>query len=1661
MAAKVGTVLIDIKADTAKLVSGMNRAENAVKKSVDRMKRTIYALVGAYVSLQGAMKIGEFAKDATLVAAEFERLHAVMRTLTGSSTEGRKAMNWITQFTKTTPYQLEQVANAFIKLKAYGIDATKELKTLGDTAAAMGKPLDQAVEALADAMTGEFERLKEFGIKAHQQGEKVAFSWRDASGKAKYIVVQNNSEIIESTLRAIWNSKYAGAMEQYAQTWNGMLSNLRDNYTIFKKSIMDGGLFNYFKSILKVILERSKTVFSTSAEYVKSWVNVGIRGINKFIESLGFLYDSFTGIRVVTNSLKLGFAYLVKGISTAFLWARKSFNWVFEKLNAFIDFYNSLPKWLVGEHSKIGHIQLYDEEGYKRSIAAIDAYIAHTKEEIKSLAFGLEDGRKYAKGFVADVQKEFAKLKGTIDDGKNNPKTSVKGAVDGVFKSFKTGGAKAKKSVKEVAHYTETIFDRATQNIYKSFDDNFFSAITGKFHDFKDFLRSLFRDILNSIINPFARYLSSSLSGALMGVFGVPMAGGVSIAQSLAQAGFKAVGEGVFKNAVGQQVKIAGGQVQAFDASGNPISLSSVAGLPSAIKSAGAVLSNPSGTVANLIYAPSQAFGAIAGQAYNIPVVGQYVGDFFSGGAALLSGGNPAGMGLSAQLGGAAIGALGGYLLGKLGDMLFGADTKAGLYGAIGGAVGSLAGPLGALIGSVLGSAIGGLFGKWKTQETGKWIHDTLTSTNIDPEIITDYAYKKKKSWFHTKKKWEKYGISEDELLSLKQTMLSYDQLLQGFGSKLSMTLEKGKLQISKKSNEFDEYISKEFLQNFLGDDKLLQPLKEVFEGKYKDFGGETLLFVKRFYERRLGWIDKAIENAATEAEKERLIEAKQEWTRLNEIYNAWKAYAEEQKKSVSEAMAQAFAQVLTNKDEHAVWLAEFEGKHTEALRLKKEQAERDLQRIRELTGITELDYKNFNKYYEEAVKAHPTPEQLEIWDQAKQVVEHAAEAQIEYSEAVKQYNESVKNTIDNVEGYSFYNTDSTEALYKKIRDLENELGISGVTVENFAQKIGKLDITSAEAAQSVEELGNTLIQLSQQIAQDRQNYWLAREESDVAFEALKEKVLQQQQDFSEQLIEDTNKTYDTIIKNTEEYVSSLQNASDTLGGLIDKLTEDLVGYQYTEGLFYKTLDKAKEELFNKDYENYAQTVQDLSNYIGFLDQKQYASAADMRYEKALILNELKTLKSPTDIMIEQLQQISTNTQATAGYASLSAGSLGSVQENIYKLVNEQLGGRNFEEIVANGIVQGIKTDNLAAVLGQSGQSLVTQLQNMNAKWDKFPIANGKMMVVADFDEDGVNDIAFGIDASGKITSIETQTANTYKAIEKSFGDVSLKEVFNKETLQALAGENWAIAIGDSFNLIKDTINSLNGTILSMGNKFVVDIDQNGVWDFVLVGDGTGHLQAIQQNTGSTAAQIAAYIAKVASQAGVSLNTSTASQIASSSTTASAAASFYSAVSEYKKLASEQKIHDENWWKAVYEKAKQIENNAKQLAQSGYNITSGLVGDQYDTIADVANSNIVQQIKDLAQKYGVQLRGFMSGGYTGDIPPSVIAGVVHGQEFVVNAPTTRRLGLNKDNGGIFVEILKELKEVKRENAELRAVVARHLPNVDRNTKKDAQARIAG
>lgn len=185
-------------------------------------------------SLLSAAAAGAALSKAISVQRQFDVINAGLMTATGSADGAAVAFDALSDFAATTPYDLAQVSDSFIKLVNLGLDPSERaLRSYGNTASAMGKDLNMMIEAVADAATGEFERLKEFGIKAKSEGDKVSLTFQGVT-----TTIGKNAAEIEQYMIAIGENKFGDAMANRMDSLDGKLSNLGDSWDAMFRNIM-------------------------------------------------------------------------------------------------------------------------------------------------------------------------------------------------------------------------------------------------------------------------------------------------------------------------------------------------------------------------------------------------------------------------------------------------------------------------------------------------------------------------------------------------------------------------------------------------------------------------------------------------------------------------------------------------------------------------------------------------------------------------------------------------------------------------------------------------------------------------------------------------------------------------------------------------------------------------------------------------------------------------------------------------------------------------------------------------------------------------------------------------------------------------------------------------------------------------------------------------------------------------------------------------------------------------------------------------------------------------------------------------------------------------------------------------------------------------------
>lgn len=384
-----------------------------IEKKLDRVAESGKKMknLGSNMSKYVSLPLAGIGTLAVKTAADFEKLNvALLTTFQGNEKAAKSAFNQITKFASETPFQVEQVASAFIKLKNMGLDPSERaLTSYGDTASAMGKSLDQMVEAVADAATGEFERLKEFGIRASKQGDRVKFTFRGVTEEVAF-----SSNAIQEYLMKLGETKFAGGMEKQSKTFLGVLSTLKDNIALLGNEI-GNILFEYINPLVDKIAVWTQKFRELSPE-TKKYIVIAAAlaaALGPLLVALGAIVSIApaigTAFTVMFGPIGLITAAVV-GLATALY-----MNWdsikqgLVDTANYFIDLYNEITPVRIAVEAVIMMFKNMMDAGK----FAVDTLIMPFKKLYKVITGELSIKDAF-KSMLTDTQDNFSKFTDNI-----------------------------------------------------------------------------------------------------------------------------------------------------------------------------------------------------------------------------------------------------------------------------------------------------------------------------------------------------------------------------------------------------------------------------------------------------------------------------------------------------------------------------------------------------------------------------------------------------------------------------------------------------------------------------------------------------------------------------------------------------------------------------------------------------------------------------------------------------------------------------------------------------------------------------------------------------------------------------------------------------------------------------------------------------------------------------------------------------------------------------------------------------------------------------------------------------------------------------------------------------------------------------------------------
>lgn len=292
----------EMRVETAKANERLEKLADAIDRVRQRAVTTREHLLMLGTAVGTALATGVSA--ALKSGADLEKYMISMEHFIGVQNKGmnqqqvkksaQEYLSALRQNANATPFETGEVVQAGVR--ALGIaggntqESMKLLKLAEDMAALTpGKTLSEAIEALADAKTGEFERLKEFGFKVTAQ----EFKGYVGKGVNANLTAAETQKAFNTLTEQKLSPFFAGGAQKLSQSTAGKASTIMGN---LKSGLQDAG-YNMLKGIKPETMDK---LVKASENIGKSIGDVGAKMVNAFAKAAPHIKSVATALAAVT-----------------------------------------------------------------------------------------------------------------------------------------------------------------------------------------------------------------------------------------------------------------------------------------------------------------------------------------------------------------------------------------------------------------------------------------------------------------------------------------------------------------------------------------------------------------------------------------------------------------------------------------------------------------------------------------------------------------------------------------------------------------------------------------------------------------------------------------------------------------------------------------------------------------------------------------------------------------------------------------------------------------------------------------------------------------------------------------------------------------------------------------------------------------------------------------------------------------------------------------------------------------------------------------------------------------------------------------------------------------------------------------------------------------
>lgn len=304
-------IIVRMKDLAGRGLKGLSAGLDKTRSKIAAVNDAVFSLKGTLITLTSGVSFGLLAREFVQTASAFEGWRTRLNRVLGSVEEGNRLFDEMKTLAKESTAEYSSIMEAATSMAGVmegGVEeTTKYMKIADDLAAVTGLGIQETTSQLIrmySAGAASADLFRERGVLA-MLGFQAGVSYSADETRKRLIAMYEDPA-----------SKVRGASKDLANTYQGLLSMIADEWQDFQASVMDSGVFDYLKAVVATVLDTIREL-RASGQFQDFERNVGqyiINSLKQVIQTAAIVGDAFRGWQMIWEGLKLAwysFAYII------------------------------------------------------------------------------------------------------------------------------------------------------------------------------------------------------------------------------------------------------------------------------------------------------------------------------------------------------------------------------------------------------------------------------------------------------------------------------------------------------------------------------------------------------------------------------------------------------------------------------------------------------------------------------------------------------------------------------------------------------------------------------------------------------------------------------------------------------------------------------------------------------------------------------------------------------------------------------------------------------------------------------------------------------------------------------------------------------------------------------------------------------------------------------------------------------------------------------------------------------------------------------------------------------------------------------------------------------------------------------------------------------